>query len=107
VTGILAARFSANGQEVLVDRAQEVGLFRWRIVSETTDVSLSARERGALVRSLAAREHLGAIAEYPPVLPGLVEPAVVPANDPAGRLVRVAEPGPLERELPQVVNPAS
>jgi putative transposase len=42
-----------------VDRAQEIGLFRWRIVGEAADVSLSARERGALVRSLAAREHLG------------------------------------------------
>jgi len=43
----------------MVDRAQEVGLFRWRIVGEAADVSLSARERGALVRALAAREHLG------------------------------------------------
>ena len=43
-----------------MDRAQEIGLFRWQVVSEATDVSLSARERGALVRSLAAREHLGA-----------------------------------------------
>jgi putative transposase len=43
-----------------VDRAQEIGLFRWRVISEATDVSLSARERGALVRALAAREHLGA-----------------------------------------------
>jgi len=42
-----------------VDRAQEIGLFRWRIVGEAADVSLSARERGALVRALAAREHLG------------------------------------------------
>jgi putative transposase len=42
-----------------VDRAQEIGLFRWRVVSEATDVSLSARERGALVRALSAREHLG------------------------------------------------
>jgi putative transposase len=33
-------------------------LFRWRIVGEAADVSLSARERGALVRALAAREHL-------------------------------------------------
>jgi len=47
-----------------VDRAQDVGLFRWRVVSEATDVSLCARERGALVRSLAARELPGAIAEY-------------------------------------------
>src|SRR5437868_6969034 len=42
-----------------VDRAQEIGLFRWRIVGEAADVSLSARERGSLVRALAAREHLG------------------------------------------------
>jgi putative transposase len=42
-----------------VTKAQEIGLFRWRIVGEAADVSLSARERGALVRSLAAREHLG------------------------------------------------
>ena len=41
------------------DRAQEIGLFRWRIVSEAADASLSPRERGLLVRSLAAREHLG------------------------------------------------
>jgi len=41
-----------------VDRAQEIGLFRWRIVGEATDVSLSARERGRLVRALAEREHL-------------------------------------------------
>jgi putative transposase len=42
-----------------VDRAQEIGLFRWRIVGEATDVSPSARERWAFVRALAAREHLG------------------------------------------------
>jgi putative transposase len=43
----------------LQDRAQEIGLFRWRIVSEASDGSLSSRERGMLVRALAAREHLG------------------------------------------------
>ena len=42
-----------------MDGAQEIGVFRWRIVGEAADVSLSARERGALVRALAAREHLG------------------------------------------------
>ena len=41
-----------------MDRAQQIGLFRWRIVGEATDVSLSARERGRLVRALAEREHL-------------------------------------------------
>jgi putative transposase len=42
----------------LVDKAQEIGLFRWQIVGEATDMSLSARERGRLVRALAEREHL-------------------------------------------------
>ena len=41
------------------DKAQEIGVFRWRIVGEAVDDSLSPRERGLLVRSLAAREHLG------------------------------------------------
>jgi putative transposase len=41
-----------------LDRAQEIGLFRWKIVGEATDLSLSARERGRLVRALAEREHL-------------------------------------------------
>jgi putative transposase len=50
----------SDGQEVMgLDRAQEVGVFRWRVVGEAVDPSLSARERGMLVRSLAAREHLG------------------------------------------------
>jgi putative transposase len=43
----------------LADRAQEIGVFRWRVISEAVDPSLSAPERGMLVRSLAAREHLG------------------------------------------------
>jgi putative transposase len=43
---------------VTVDRAQEIGLFRWQVISEATDFSLSARERGRLVRALAGREHL-------------------------------------------------
>lgn len=41
-----------------MDRAQEIGLFRWKVVGEATDVSLSTRERGRLVRALAEREHL-------------------------------------------------
>lgn len=42
-----------------MDRAQEIGLFRWKIIGEATDLSLSARERGRLVRALVEREHLG------------------------------------------------
>src|SRR5450755_1033398 len=49
--------------------------------------------------------HVGAalaVAEHPPVLPGLVELAVVPGEDPGLRFVRVAVVGPLPCEPPQV-----
>jgi putative transposase len=41
------------------DRAQEIGLFRYQLAREAADESLSPRERGLVVRSLTAREHLG------------------------------------------------
>ena len=56
------------------ERRREVGLFRYALVRDVTDSSLSKAERGRLVRALADREHLG----------------------PDGRLVRVAR-GTLDR----------
>jgi len=50
------------------DRRQEIGLFRYALIRDAADRSLSKAERGRLVRALADREHLG----------------------PDGRLVRVA-----------------
>jgi hypothetical protein len=44
----------------------------------------------------------GAVAEHPSILPGLVERAEVPGEDPVGRLGRVAAFGPLPCEPPQV-----
>ena len=41
------------------DRAQAVGLFRYSLVRELASERLSNRERGALARSMAAREHIG------------------------------------------------
>jgi putative transposase len=41
------------------ERARLTGLFRYRLVCEVTDPGLSARQRGALVRELAGREHDG------------------------------------------------
>jgi len=43
----------------VVDRAQKIGMFRYQLAREVVDESLSPRERGLLVRSLAAREHMG------------------------------------------------
>ena len=41
------------------DRAREVGLFRYALIREAADASVSTRQRGRLVRDLAAREHTG------------------------------------------------
>jgi putative transposase len=40
-------------------RAQQVGLFRYSLVRELASERLSGRERGAMARGLAAREHIG------------------------------------------------
>ncbi len=40
------------------DRHRDVGLFRYSLVREPGDAALSKAERGALVRALAAQEHL-------------------------------------------------
>jgi putative transposase len=41
------------------DRARAVGLFRYALVRDAADPALTSRQRGALVRALAAAEHLG------------------------------------------------
>lgn len=45
------------------DRRQAVALFRYSLIREAADPALGARERGALVRALAERDHLGPAGE--------------------------------------------
>jgi putative transposase len=52
----VAGRKTVAGKD---ERALEVGLFRYALIREAADLSLSGRERGVLVRVLAAREHVG------------------------------------------------
>ena len=40
-------------------RAREVGLFRYALISEALNDQLSTKQRGRLVRAVAARTHLG------------------------------------------------
>jgi len=40
-------------------RAREVGLFRYGLISEALDLALSTKQRGRLVRAVAARTHPG------------------------------------------------
>lgn len=41
------------------DRHRDVALFRYSLIREAADPALSKAERGALVRALAARDHIG------------------------------------------------
>ncbi|MGH3655822.1 MAG: DDE-type integrase/transposase/recombinase [Micromonosporaceae bacterium] len=46
-----------NEDQVRAERARAVGLFRYALIREAADPDLSTRQRGRLVRDLAAREH--------------------------------------------------
>src|SRR5437660_3291522 len=51
---------SGTGEERRrADRAQQVALFRYQLIREAADPALSTRQRGRLVRDLAARTHPG------------------------------------------------
>jgi putative transposase len=44
-------------QQARLDRAREIGLFRYMLIREAADPALSGRQRGQLVRALAAQSH--------------------------------------------------
>jgi putative transposase len=44
-------------QQARLDRAREVGLFRYMLIRETPNPTLSRRQRGAMVRAIAAQSH--------------------------------------------------
>src|SRR5437870_3409888 len=48
-----------HGRDKRGDRAREVGLFRYALIREAADPALSTKQRGRLVRELAATEHTG------------------------------------------------
>jgi len=56
-----------NDQAARLERARQIGLFRYMLIREAADSSLTGRQRGALVRRLATEAH----------------------TDPAGRTVRI------------------
>ena len=70
-------------------RAEQVALFRYQLIREAADPSLSTRQRGRLVRELAARAHPGPFGDPVTVFEGNDRPV-----DPglAGRGVRRAGP---------------
>jgi putative transposase len=44
-------------QQARVDRAREIGLFRYMLIREAADPTLSRRQRGAMIRAIAAQPH--------------------------------------------------
>ena len=46
-------------EQARLERARAVGLFRYMLIREAADPALSSRQRGAMVREIAAREHEG------------------------------------------------
>lgn len=46
-------------------RAQEVGLFRYALIADALDEALSTKQRGRLVRAVAARLHPGPFGPAP------------------------------------------
>jgi putative transposase len=49
----------ADEEAERMERARRVGLFRYMLIREAADPGLPGRQRGALVRALAAAEHTG------------------------------------------------
>jgi putative transposase len=44
-------------QQTRLDRAREIGLFRYMLIREAADPGLSKRERGAMIRAIASQSH--------------------------------------------------
>src|SRR6185437_10492021 len=44
-------------EQARLERARAIGLFRYMLIREAADPALTSRQRGALVREIAAREH--------------------------------------------------
>ena len=46
-----------KAQAARLERARQIGLFRYMLIREAADATLTGRQRGALVRTLAAQAH--------------------------------------------------
>lgn len=55
----MAASGRDNEDQVRAERARAIGLFRYSLIREAADSTLSTKQRGRLVRALAEREHVG------------------------------------------------
>ena len=73
-------------------RAEQVALFRYQLIREAADPALSTRQRGRLVRELAARAHPGPFGDPVTRVAGHARP--VDPGLAAGRVRRAGPAGP-------------
>lgn len=66
-------------------RAQEIALWRWTLVEPVMDPDLTARQRGRIVRHLAAREHDGPSGRKVPVSRRMIDRWWSPAGTAGSR----------------------
>lgn len=52
-------RAGRDEEQVRAERARAVALFRYSLIREAADSRISTKQRGAMVRELASREHAG------------------------------------------------
>ena len=55
----MTAGHGKNEEQVRAERTRTVGLFRYALIRDAADPALTTKQRGRLVRDLAAREHVG------------------------------------------------
>jgi hypothetical protein len=55
----ISVALSRDEERVRAERARAIGLFRYALIREAADRTLSTKQRGRLVRALAEREHEG------------------------------------------------
>jgi hypothetical protein len=53
-------------QAARLERARQIGLFRYMLIRDAADATLTGRQRGALVRKLAAEAHTDPDAPHRP-----------------------------------------
>jgi len=82
------------------ERSRAVALFRYSLIREAADPGLSTRQRGRLVRGLAAREHAGPFGE-----PVRVSRPSLDRWDPGLAIRRVRRAGPPPGRSPSAPRP--
>src|SRR3954449_1112595 len=58
MSGVCAVNAAEDEENVRREQARAVGMFRYGLIRDAADPGLSPRERGRMVRALAAKEHI-------------------------------------------------